>query len=69
MRYITPDFIEAYEIADSDKRQKMLRSILETWDLEYLNLISSGITPDIIWDIGIGQIGAIIGADGAVEYH
>ncbi len=68
MRYITPDFIEAYEVADIEKRQKMLRTILETWDSEYQKLISGGVSPDTIWDIGIRQIGKIIGTDNAGEY-
>ena len=69
MRYITPDFIEAYESADKDERKRMLHSILELWDIEYQNLISSGVTPDTIWNIGIRQIGEIIGADGIGEYN
>ena len=68
MRYITPDFIEEYEVADIEKRQKMLRTILETWDSEYQKLISGGVSPDTIWDIGIRQIGKIIGTDNAGEY-
>ena len=69
MRYLTPDFIKAYEIADRGKRQKMLRNILEAWDLEYQNLINRGVTPDTIWNIGIRQIGEIMGADGTVGYN
>jgi hypothetical protein len=43
----------------------MLHSILALWDSEYRNLISSGITPDTIWNMGIRQTGMIIGTDGA----
>ncbi len=65
MDYITPDFIKAYESANNIERKRMLHSILALWDLEYRNLISRGVTPDTIWNIGIGRIGMIIGADGA----
>ena len=40
MRYITPQFIDAYKRADKDERKKMLRTILETWDAEYQNFIN-----------------------------
>ena len=69
MRYITPKFIDAYESADRSERKRMLRGILEAWDLEYLNLINCGVTPDSIWKIGNRQIGEIIGTDGADEYN
>ncbi len=69
MRYITPQFSDAYERADEDERQKMLRAILEAWDAEYQNLINCGVTPDRIWNIGNRQIGEIIGNDGADEYN
>jgi hypothetical protein len=55
MRYITPDFIKAYEGADKKARKRMLRSILDAWDWEYQNLIGCGVSPDTIWVIGIGQ--------------
>jgi hypothetical protein len=65
MQYITPDFIKSYENADKIERKRMLHSILALWDSEYRNLISSGITPDTIWNMGIRQTGMIIGTDGA----
>ncbi len=64
MRFLTPDFIEAYESADKDERKRMLRTILDAWDSEYQNLIGCGVSPDTIWKIGIGQVGEIIGTDG-----
>jgi hypothetical protein len=67
MRYLTPEFIEAYECAGEDERQRMLRTILETWDAEYQSLISCGVRPDDIWNIGAGQIDAIDGTDEADE--
>ena len=69
MRYITPDFIEAYENADKLERKRMLHTILDAWDLEYQNLIRRGVTPDTIWSVGIGQIGKIIANDGADGYN
>ena len=69
MQYITPQFIEAYERADKDERKTMLRTILEAWDSEYRNLISCGVSPDTIWDIGTRQIGKIIATDRAYEYN
>ncbi len=63
MRYITPDFIKAYEIAESDERKNMLRTILDAWDIEYQNLISRGVSPDTIWDIGNRQLSGLIGPD------
>ncbi len=69
MRYITPQFIDAYERADKDERKKMLHTILETWDDEYQNFINCGVAPDTIWNIGSRQIGEIIGTDGADEYN
>ena len=69
MRYITPQFIDAYERTDNDERIKMLRTILDAWDAEYKNLINCGVTPDTIWNIGTRQIGEIIGTDGADEYN
>ena len=69
MRYITPQFIDAYVSADKDERKRMLRTILEAWDSEYQNLISCGISPDTIWDVGNRQIGEIIGTDGDDEYN
>lgn len=69
MRYITPDFIKAYESADKDERKRMLRTILDAWDSEYQNLINCGVTPDTVWKIGNRQIGEIIGADGTGEYN
>ena len=68
MRYITPDFIKAYESADKDERKRMLRTILDVWDAEYRKLISWGVSPDTIWDAGNRQIGAIAGFDGPNEY-
>ena len=67
MRYLTPEFIEAYESAGEEERQRMLRSILAAWDAEYQSLISCGVRPDDIWNIGARQIGEIIGTDGADE--
>ena len=61
MSYLTPDFIEAYKSADMDQRKNMLRAILEVWDAEYHNLISSGVSPDTVWDIGNRQFSGIIG--------
>jgi hypothetical protein len=69
MRYLTPDFIEAYKSAEKDGRKKMLRSILDAWDSEYQGLISRGVSPDIIWYYGIRQISKIIAADGADGYN
>lgn len=63
MRYLTPDFIDAYESADKDGRKKMLRTILDAWDSEYQSLIGCGVSPDTIWVIGIGQVGEITGTD------
>ena len=68
MRYITPDFIKAYESADKDERKRMLRTILDVWDAEYRNLISCGVSPDAIWDAGSRQIAAIAGFHGPNEY-
>jgi len=67
MRYLTPDFIKAYEGADKDDRKRMLRTVLEAWDFEYQNLISCGVSLDAIWNIGNRQIGEIIGTDGTDE--
>ncbi len=69
MRYITPDFIEAYENADRDERKNMLRTILDAWDLEYQNVISRGVSPDTIWDIGNKYLSGLIGADIVDEYN
>ncbi len=69
MRYITPDFIKAYESADSDERKNMLRKILEAWDLEYQNVISHGVSPDTIWDIGNRYLSGQIGADAIDKYN
>ena len=65
MHYITPDFIKAYENADKIERKRMLHSLLALWDIEYRNLISSGVTPDTIWSMGIRQTGMIFGKSGA----
>ncbi len=69
MRYITPQFIDAYGRADQDERQRMLRTILEAWDAEYQHFISCGVSPDTIWHIGTRQIGEIIGTDVLGEYN
>jgi hypothetical protein len=69
MRYLTPDFIKAYECAERDERKKMLRTVFDAWDSEYQNLVSCGVSPDTIWDIGNRQIGEKIGTDGADEYN
>ena len=67
MRYLTPEFIKTYESADKDERKRMLRIILDAWDAEYQNLISCGVNPDAIWDIGNRQIAEIIGTEGRDE--
>ena len=67
MKYITPEFIEAYTRADVDERKKMLRTILEAWDTEYHNLIRSGVSPDTVWDLGNRQLGGTIGSSGVVQ--
>jgi hypothetical protein len=59
MRYLSPDFIKAYESADKDERKRMLRTILAAWDIEYQNLINCGVSPDTIWDVGNRQMGQI----------
>ena len=69
MRYLTPDFIKAYESANQEARKRMLRTILETWDFEYQNVISCGVSPDTVWDIGNRPIGYKIGTDGTDEYN
>ncbi len=69
MRYITPEFINAYGNADKNERKRMLRRVLEAWDAEYQNLISIGVTPDTIWNIGKRQLGEIIGTDGIDGYN
>lgn len=61
MQYLSPDFIEAYKSAEVNQRKNMLRAVLEVWDAEYRSLISSGISPDTIWEIGNRQFSGIIG--------
>ena len=57
MRYLTPDFTKAYESANQEERKRMLCTIIEIGDFEYQNLMSCGVSPDTVWDIGNRQIG------------
>ncbi len=69
MRYLTPDFIQAYERAGREERKRLLRSIIEVWDAEYQKLISCGVSPDTIWYAGTRQMGEIVGNGRDGQYN